>query len=80
MTYAMDMETRQGFAETGVSIITGEVTEEMVHNAMKKTLLAAGVTGIDPFIMDLLARYHYNLSIREATIAAMIETIEELEN
>lgn len=74
---------RQEIATVGIEIITGNITEDDVKEAIIESYLErrseVSAEKLEAEVIDALAGLYVLLAVREATIGAMAEVIDELE-
>ena len=74
---------RQEIATVGIEIITGNITEDDVKEAIIESYLGrrseVSAEKLEAEVIDALAGLYVLLAVREATIGAMAEVIDELE-
>ena len=79
----MNTEDRELLAELGMLIITEDLTEEDIKELVIEEYLElrerVSASQLESDLIDTIASLYSILAVREATISAMTEVIEELE-
>lgn len=79
----MTDKERQELATIGIELITGGITEDVIKQAVIDSYVSLraklSAEQLEYELLDTIAELYTLLAVREATIGAMAEVIDELE-